>query len=49
MANEIDEFINNYSGHDYLNEIEEELFGIVLDDIRLIVAQNNSIIPRPKI
>ncbi len=48
MANEIDEFINNYSGHDYLNEIEEELFGIVLDDIRLIVAQNNSIIPRPK-
>lgn len=48
MANEIDEFINNYSGHEYLNEIEEELFGIVLDNIRLIVAQNNSIIPRPK-
>lgn len=48
MANEIDEFINNYSGHEYLNEIEEELFSIVLDDIRLIVAQNNSIIPRPK-
>ncbi|WP_129724959.1 hypothetical protein [Xylanivirga thermophila] len=48
MANEVDEFINNYSGHEYLNEIEKELFGIVLDDIRLIVAQNNSLIPRPK-
>lgn len=48
MANEIEEYINNYSGHRYLNEIEEELFCIALDDIRLIVAQNNSIIPRPK-
>ncbi|MDQ2088100.1 hypothetical protein RBH29_16860, partial [Herbivorax sp. ANBcel31] len=48
MGNEVDEYLNSHSGHPHLQDIEEEMFSIVLDDTRLIIAQNNSIIPRPK-
>lgn len=48
IGNEVEEYLNNYSGHPFLKDIEEEMFSIALDDITLIVAQNNSIIPRPK-
>ncbi len=48
MGNEVEEYLNSHSGHPHLQDIEGEMFSIVLDDITLIIAQNNSIIPRPK-
>lgn len=48
MSNEIEEYLRSYSGHPISKVIEEKLFGIVLGDTKLILAQHNSLIPRPK-
>lgn len=48
MANEIDCYINSYAGSPDIKEIENSFFNIAVDDIRMLIAQNNSIIPRPK-
>ena len=48
MGNEVDVYLNSHSGEPHFQDIEEKMFSIVLDDIALIIAQNNSIIPRPK-
>jgi len=48
MGNEVDEYLNSHVGNPHYQDIEEKIFNIVLDNIPLIIAQNNSIIPRPK-
>lgn len=47
MSNEVELFINQFVGHPLLESIERDLFEVLLDDIEYIIANCNSISPRP--
>lgn len=47
MSREVEAFINGLVGHPFFSMIEEELSEILIDDIEYIIANCNSIIPRP--
>ena len=47
MSNEVEAFINEYAGTPFFNDIEEELYEILIDDLDYVVAIGNSITPRP--
>ncbi|MCO4329435.1 ATP-binding protein [Staphylococcus hyicus] len=47
MSLEVEAFINGFVGSPFLNVIEEEMNEILIDDIEYIIANCNSIIPRP--
>ncbi|MEH7010054.1 hypothetical protein V7087_04430 [Neobacillus niacini] len=47
MSREVEAFINGFVGHPFFSMIEEEMNEILIDDIEYIIANCNSIIPRP--
>lgn len=47
MGREVEAFINGFVGHPFFSMIEEEMNEILIDDIEYIIANCNSIIPRP--
>lgn len=47
MSNEIENFINGFVGSPFVSMIEEKMNEILIDDIEYIIANCNSIIPRP--
>ncbi|MVP00477.1 NACHT domain-containing protein [Paenibacillus lutrae] len=47
ISREIEAFINGFVGHPFYSMIEEEMYEILIDDIEYIIANCNSIIPRP--
>jgi len=47
MSNEIEAFINQFAGNPFLDDIEEELYEILIDDLDYIIANCNSICLRP--
>lgn len=47
MSREVEAFMNGFVGHPFFSMIEEEMNEILIDDIEYIIANCNSIIPRP--
>lgn len=47
MSNEVELFINQYAGIPFFDDIEEELYEILIDDLDYVIAIGNSITPRP--
>lgn len=47
MSNEVEAFINQYAGTSSLDNIEENMYGILIDDLNYTISMCNSISPRP--
>lgn len=47
MSNEVEAFINQYAGIPFLDDIEEEMYEIVIDDLNYVISICNSISLRP--
>lgn len=47
MSNEVEAFINQYTGIPFLDDIEEKVYGILIDDLNYVISICNSISPRP--
>lgn len=47
MSREVEAFINGMVGHPFISMIEEEMNEILIDDLDYIIANCNSIVPRP--
>lgn len=47
MSNEVEAFINQYAGIPFLDDIEEKIYGILIDDLNYVISICNSISPRP--
>jgi len=47
ISREVEAFLNGLVGHPFFSLIEEEMNEILIDDIEYIIANCNSIIPRP--
>ncbi|MCX2810629.1 hypothetical protein OQ477_11655 [Bacillus sp. ChL18] len=47
MSNEVEAFIDHYTGSPFSDDIEEELYEILIDDLDYVIAIGNSITPRP--
>ncbi|NHC21378.1 ATP-binding protein [Bacillus sp. MM2020_4] len=47
MSREVEAFINGFVGHPFFSMIEEEMNEILIDDFEYIIANCNSITPRP--
>lgn len=48
MSSEVEAFINGFVGLPFWGEIEEEMNEILIDDIEYVIANCNSISPRPR-
>ncbi|WP_331828102.1 hypothetical protein [Bacillus velezensis] len=47
MSNEVEAFIDHYTGIPFSDDMEEELYEILIDDLDYVIAIGNSITPRP--
>ncbi|MDB2072189.1 ATP-binding protein [Clostridium paraputrificum] len=47
ISNEVESFINQYAGIPFVDDIEEELYEILIDNLDYVIAITNSITPRP--
>ena len=47
MGNEVDLFVNQFAGSPLINEIEEELYKIIIDDLDYIISNCRSLHSRP--
>lgn len=47
MSSEVELFINQFAGFPWLESVERDLYEVLIDDIEYIIANCNSISPRP--
>ncbi|MBU3135582.1 ATP-binding protein [Clostridium gasigenes] len=47
ISSEVESFINQYAGSPFVDDIEKELYEILIDNLDYIIAMSNSIAPRP--
>lgn len=47
MSNEVEVFLNQYADNLFIEDIEDEIYEILIDDVNYVISVCNSISPRP--